>query len=443
MKRFTELLSGSTVMLFHAALTGWMFCLSKINTDFEAMSLNYLPLCAALLLAYYLDRLMLHRGVPVPLFAVAQMVFIGLSAWLFTKCIYILPFKAGTVVMNCIIYCLGFLVACYCAWMPTNENGVLMRFDALAVMLIILLVLDHVLSLPAAGGATAMCGVCMLLTLTSSVSMRSGRLSGRGSAVQGDPAVGKILLAVVLAVMAGLAALLAAFASSGMKSFFGFIISTGKKCINALFAALVWLYGLLERFMLWLSQFASDEPMGPIENPQMGGAVDPDISGGELATIPSWIYPVLIAIACAIIIFFIFRLRHVRVGRVHYVSTGVRIQKRRSGWKKAMLELLNRLKSAVLFRWRCLRWRKTAPALLVRCERRVEKEYSRQAGESGESFLRRLSGCDYAPELSAALKSLADCVERSFYSPKPVAVPADVYKTIRRGKFKTEKTDAS
>ena len=443
MKRFTELLSGSSVMLFHAALTGWMFCLSKINTDFEAMSLNYLPLCAALLLAYYLDRLMLHRGVPVPVFAVAQIVFVGLSAWMFTKCIYILPFKTGTVVMNCIIYCMGFLIACYVAWMPTNENGVLMRFDALAVMLIILLVLDHVLVLPAAGGATAMCGVCMALMLASGISMRSGRLSGRGSAVQGDPAVGKILLGVVLAVMAGLAALLVMFATSGMKSFFGFIISTGKKCLNALFSALVWLYGLLERFMLWLSQFASDEPMGPIENPQMGGAVEPDISGGELTTIPPWIYPVLIAIVCAVIIFFIFRLRHVRVGRVHYVSASVRIQKRQSGWKKALLELLRRFKSALVFRWRCLRRRKSAPALLVWCEGRVEKEYCRRPGESGESFLRRLSGLPYAQELSEALGKLADCVERSFYSPKPIAVPADVYKTIRHGKFKIEKTDAN
>ena len=70
MKRFTELFSGSSVMLFHVALTGWMFCLAKINNDFQEMSLNYLPLCAALLLAYYLDRLMLHKGAPVPLFAV-------------------------------------------------------------------------------------------------------------------------------------------------------------------------------------------------------------------------------------------------------------------------------------------------------------------------------------------------------------------------------------
>ena len=189
MKRFTELLSGSSVMLFHAALTGWIFCLSKINTDFEAMSLNYLPLCAALLLAYYLDRLMLHMGVPVPVFAVAQIVFVGLSAWMFTKCIYILPFKTGAVVMNCIIYCMGFLIACYVAWMPTNENGVLMRFDALAVMLIILLVLDHVLVLPAAGGATAMCGVCMALMLASGISMRSGRLSLNRARMPSIPAI--------------------------------------------------------------------------------------------------------------------------------------------------------------------------------------------------------------------------------------------------------------
>ncbi len=442
MKRFTEILSGSAVMLFHVSLTGWLFCLSKINVEFEAMSLNYLPLCAVLLGAYYLDRLMLRRGLPVPVFALAQIALVALGAYVFVSSAYLQPFKTGTVVMNCIVFCLGFVVADFVAWMPTNEGGVLLRFDGLAVMIIILLALDHILSLPAAGGAIAMCAVSLFAALLSSVSMRSGRLAGRGGAVQGDPAVGKIMLGIVLGLMAALAGLLVMFATSGMKSFFGFMLEVGRRCLNAIVAALLWLYGMLERFMLWLSQFASDTPMEAVGAQQAGPAVEPDLSGGELSAVPGWLYPALIALAAAAVIFVIFRLRHVRVGKLRLHTPGVKIQTRSSGLRAAIAEMLQRLKAAISFRWRCLRWRKTAPGLLVWCERCVEKDARRLPGESGESFLRRLSRLGYAPELSKALESLAQLVERSFYSPAPMPVPADVYKTLKRGKFKTEKTDA-
>ena len=443
MKRFTELLSGSAVMLFHAALTGWLFCLAKINSDFQVMSLNYLPLCAALLAAYFLDRLMLHRSVPVPVFIVAQLLFIGLGAWLYTQCVVLQPYKTGSVVMNCIIYCLGFLVADYVAWMPTNENGVLMRFDALAVMLVILLALDKLLALPAAGGAIAMCAVCLLLMLLSSVSMRSGRLAGRGSAVQGDPALGRVVLGAVLGLLAVLAGLVVAYAAGGVKSISEFLLNVINTCISAVKTALLWLYALFERFMLWLTSFMDPGPMGAVGMAPMGGGPEPEIEAGELGAIPFWIYPALIALAAAVLIFVIFRLRRLKVGRVHFASAPVRVEKRSSGLKKALLELFARLKAAVLFRWRCLKNRKTAPALLVWCEGRVDKSLRRRADESGESFLLRLSRCGYGPELSKALESLANCVERSFYSPAPIPVPAEVYKTLKRGKFKMEKTDAN
>lgn len=443
MKKFTEILSGSAVMLFHVALTGWLFCLSKVNVEFEAMSLNYLALCAVLLPAYYLDLFMLRRGLPVPVFALAQIAFAAIGAWVFVQSAYLQPFKTGTVVMSCIIFCLGFVVADFVAWIPTNESGVLLRFDALTAMIIILLALDHILSLPAAGGAIAMCAVSLFAMLLSGVSMRSGRLAGRGTAVQGDPAVGKILLGVVLGLMALLAGLLVMFATSGMKSFFGFALELGRKCLRAVGAALLWLYGLLERFMLWLSQFASNEPMGAVNAPQSGPVIEPDLSGGELSAVPDWLYPALIALAAAAVVFAIFRLRHVRVGKQRFHTGVVRVQTRSSGLKAALGELLLRLKNLVLFRWRCLRFRKTAPGLLLWCEGRVEKSLRRLPGESGESFLRRLSRLGYSPELSAALESLAELVERSFYSPVPVTVPAEVCKSLRRGKFKTEKTDVN
>ena len=441
MKRFTEILSGSAVMLFHVALTAWLFCLSRLNSEFAEMSLNCLPLCAVLLLGYYLDMLMMRKGAPVPVFAAAQIAFVALAVWVFTQSVHLEPYKSGTVIMNCIIYCLGFLVADFVAWMPTNESGVLLRFDALAVMLIILLVLDELLILPAADTAMLMCAVCLVLMLLSAISMRSGRLAGRGRAVTGDPVVGRIALVVVFVLLAVLAVLVVMYATSGMKSFSEFCLMVINAVVAAVKAVLLWLYGLLEAFMLWLSQFAADVEMEAV-GLEMSGTAAPEISGGEVGEMPGWIYPVLIVLAAAALVFIVYRLRHVRLGRVHFSVGNVQVQKRQSGLKKALLDALRRGLGALSFGWNCLRWRKTAPGLLAWVERRVEPAQRRRDGESGEAFLRRLSSCGFGCELSSALLTLADSVERSFYSPVPAAVPAPVYKTLRRGKFKTEKTGA-
>lgn len=442
MKRFTEILSGSAAMLFQVALAGWMFCLSEINLDFNVMSLNYLWLSTALLLAYFINRLLLRRGLPVPVFVALQIVFIAAGAVLFTKSIYIEPYYTRTLVFNCIFYCIGYIVAAFIAWSPTNETGLLLRFDGLAVMLIIVLVLDELLFMPAADGSALMCAVALAVTLLAAISMKAGSLRGRGSAVQGNPALGRIMMAVVFIVMALLAALVVLYATSGMKSFTEFALEVINTCAEAVKAALLWIYRQIEGFMLWLSQFFDPGEMEAIGAEQQGGLAPPDAAEEEVGPVPSWLYYVLAGLGAALLGYIVFRLRHVRVGKLHIRRAVVLTELRReSGLKKALAELWAKLISALRFKWNCLSRRRTAPGLLVWCERKVDASLRRKADESGESFLRR-AGQSYGDELGKALDELALLVERSFYSPRPAAVPAELYKTIKRGKFKIEKPDS-
>ncbi len=439
MKRFTEILSGSAAVLFQVALTGWMFALSEINFDFETMRLNYILLSAVMLGAYYLNIVIMRRGLPVPLFVLIELAFVAAGIFAFVRSVYLVPYELRTVILNCIIFCLGFAVTAFLSWSPTNQNGILLRFDALAVMIVIMLVLDHVLVIPGARGALNMCYVTLVLTVLSAVSLKSGSLAGRGGAVEGNPALGRIMLFVVAGVIALLALLVVIYAASGVKSFSEFLLSAINLCIDAVKTALIYLYGLLERFVRWLSQFAKDTPMESVGMPGVGSVVTEPTEDVDIS-IPVWIYYVLAAIAAAVLAFILFRMRKVRTVKVASRAVVVTKLRRESGLAKALRELWQKLKAALRFRWNCLRYRRSAAGLLVWCEKKAPEPLARRTDESGERFLLRL-GMSLGGEAANTLSELAGLVERSFYSPSSVKAPAGLYKAVKKTKFKLERTN--
>lgn len=433
MKRFTEYLSGSAAVLFQVALTGWMFALSRINFNFVFMELNYVLISAVMLGAYYINSIVMRRGMKVPLFVTLQLLLLAAGIFAFVKSIAIEPYELRTVIINCIIYCLGFAVAAYLSWMPTNHNGVLLRFDALAIMIVVMLTLDHVIGMPGAKGCLNMCYVSMALTLLSAVSIKSGALLGRGSAVEGNGAFGKILLGVVAAIAAGIALLVIVFAAGEVKSFSEFLLNILSTCLNALKTAFLWFFGLLERFFLWLSQFMDDSPMEAVGAMPMGGGVGDGMEEVDV-TLPGWLWVIPAAIALGVIVFIAMKLRKHSAVRIQTLSRPVVKARRESGLADALRALWAKLKTELLFRWNCLSKPNSAPALLVYWEKKAPGELKREAGESGEAFLLRLSALLDEGERES-LMSLAGYVERSFYSPTPESVPRKLAKEIRKLKL--------
>ncbi len=438
MKRFTELLSGSAAVLFQVALTGWMFALSEINFDFVTMELNYVLISAVMLCAYYLNMVMMRRGVPVPLFALAELLLVAVGIFAFVRAVRIEPYELRTVIVNCIIYCLGFAVAAFLSWNPTNQNGILMRFDALAIMIVVMLVLDHVLVMPGARGCLNMCYVCLVLTILSAVSIKSGALAGRGSAVEGNGALGRVLLFILAGIMGLLGLLVIIYAASGVKSFSQFLLNIIKVCINAVKTVIVYLYSLLERLVQWLSQFAKDEPMEPLGIQQFAGNVETEAMEEVAVSIPVWIYYVIAAIAAAAVIYMIFRLRKLRTVKIQSHAVVITKVRRESGLMKALRELWEKLKTELRFRWNCLRYRRSPAGLLVWCEKKSPEDLRRHTDESGEKYLLRL-GCSLGGEAEKVLLELAELVERSFYSRETTLVPPGLYKAVKKTKFKLNK----
>lgn len=438
MKRFTEILSGSAAVLFQVALTGWMFALSKINFDFVSMELNYVILSAVLLCAYYLNLIIMRRSMPVPLFIIIEIAMVAVGVFTFVRCIETDPYELRTVIINCIVYCLGFFVAAFISWSPTNQNGVLLRFDALAIMTLVLLVLDHFIGMPAARGCLNMCYVSLVLTLISAISIKSGALLGRGRAVEGNGALGRILLFILVGIMGLIAFLAIIYASSGVKSFSEFLLNVIKTCLNALKTAFLYLYGLLERFVLWLSQFAKDVEMEAVgaqpgvRNPNYEEVQQLDIS------VPGWIYAVLIGIAVAALLYLLLRLRKLKTVKISSRKAVLTKVRRQSGLAEALRELWKKLSEAMLFRWNCLRHRKSPAGLLAWCEKKSPEEIRRQSGESGEAYLLRI-GRFLGAESETNFARLATLVEQSFYSNSYSEVPPELYKALKKTKFRIKK----
>lgn len=434
MRRFTEYLSGAAVVLFQVALTGWMFVLSEVNFDFSHMKLNYIQLSALMLAAYALNLIMLRRGVSVPVYAAVQVFVVAGGVFVFIRAAEMEPFVLRTLVINCIVYCIGFVVTAMVAWVPTDQNGMVRRFDILAAMIALMLVLDHLLGFPGADGAVGMCCFSLLLTLLASVSLKSGALAGRGSAVHGNPVFGRILLFAVFGLIALIALLVLLYAASGIGSFSEFLIGILTACFEGIKAAFRMIVRLLDRLAQWLSQFSDDTSMEPLEMEGMGSLTLPPMEETEIV-MPVWIYYLLAAAVFAVIAFVVFRLRKLRAAKIRPRVAVIVEARRESGLKAALRDFWKMLYGEMRFRFQCLRYRRSSAGLLVWCEKRAPEELRRSDNESGECFLRRL-GKALGEGAEQTLAELACFVERSFYSPIPVEIPSELYKRVKRIEFK-------
>jgi len=430
MKRSTELLAGAAVTLFFVGLSGWIFCLSKVNTAFTVMHLAYVRLALAALAAFVINDLLMRRGAPLPLYLTVQLLLVIGAAVLFTHSVTLEPYRARTVILNCIIYCIAFPATGYAAYEAPKQSTLLIFFDVSAGGIAILLLLDRYLTLPAARETLLLCAAVLLVTLLALISQRAGRFHGNRENVRGSGIGGKLLLAVLFAAVIGLTAAVAAVASVGIRRVAGWIAAALDWLWNGIVFVLRLLYRGLEALMNWLSQFAKPMPAEAIPGSEMGGSADATMEQIEVA-FPPWVLWTLIALGAVIFVWLLFQLRRQRFHRSVRAVKKPMAARRENGAGDAVRALLRRILTALRFRADCIFRRNTPAGLLLRCQRKAKKICPRRTGESGEEFLLRLADRTGA----APLRELASLVERTFYAPGLVTVPRELQRSIRSIKF--------
>ncbi|MCD8192402.1 MAG: hypothetical protein LUD55_06395 [Oscillospiraceae bacterium] len=435
MKLSTRIVSGIASGLFLTAVLGWLVCLSHINNHAEVLALNYPLLAAVIAAAFLLDLLMVEKNIPAPLYITAQLVFGAAAVWSFTAAFTMIePYKLGTVIIFSAFWCVFVISMAFVASMPSTRSAMTGRFDILALMLVVLFVLDKLVTLSNAVQAELMCGAALAVCVMALVSDSVGRVGVRGSA-KGAGAAGRLMLAAAAAVIAALAAGVYFLASGRVHSLTELIKSAALACWGGIKAAAAWLWQMFDRFMTWLVSFVD-----PMEMEAVGGSTETasdvavDMSGMDVS-VPWYFYAVLIAVAVALIIFIIWKLRGLRVGRAAKPRRRAASAKRDSLFASTLSSLLDNWRAALRYRVNCVRLRRTAPGLLALCERRAPAQAKRRSGESGERFLTRLAASRPDDTSRAALTELAELVERAFYAPAPAAVPAELYKAVRAIRF--------
>jgi len=431
MKRSTELICGAAIVLFLVSAAGWMLCLSKLNTDFTAMHIQFVFLALYALAAYGVNCLLMRRGVALQLYAAAQLVMIAGAVFVFIKSVSLEPFVLRTMLINCIMFSLVIPISGFVAYEAPKPSSLQLIFDVGASLTVIMLLLANFIDLPAAG-PTAVLGIAaLLLTLLALISERAGRFHAGQESVKGSGISGKLLIGVIFAAVVGLTAVIAAVASVGIRKFSAALVAALSWTWHLIVSILKWTYHVIEAFLLWLSQFFRPEAVEVLPDAAMAPTQNVEIEQME-TVLPPWVTWAGIAIGVVLLALLFWKLRKHKFSRVQKVIIRKPTMARReNNASAAFRDLLRRLSAAMRFRMHCILKRNTAPGLLVWCERRAPKAEARKIGESGEAFLRRLAelpGC-------AVLLELAKLVETSFYAPQSPNVPRELCRAIRKIKF--------
>ena len=434
MKRWTELISGSAAVIGGIALTAWIFCMGGIDFQFNEMHLNLVYLTLFSLAVYYMDCFLCSRGLSLGIYAFIQLIFAGAGVALFLFCARLDPAKASTVGISAAVYAANILAAAYIAALPVGRGSLTIRFDCLVLMLAILLLLDNYKSFLMTHTAAAACLIAAAATLAALAAQRAEREETKNTAV-GNKRAGRIALAAATAAVAAAAALVLAAASGGMSWAAQKGLQFIKWCAAAVKNAAKFIMGVLERILRWLAQFINTDAAQP------GIAVsDQDAPGmgfeGAESALPPYMLYIFLGVVVLLLAFVLFKLRREKIVRTRRVRVYRGRERRTSHMGAAIMGVLKAIVDRIKYYVNCIRYRRTAPGLLVWCEHRAKGEWRRYPGESGENFLRRLSENSQLNDAQReAVRELGAAVEEAFYSGRPVTLRSELYKRVKECSF--------
>jgi len=430
MKLKTELLSGSAAMVSHAAIVGWLFCLSKVNDDYSDMGLSLVPVCAFLLFAYLANCAILRWGTAFPVFAAANVIMCAFGAVLFVQCAFLEQGRIFPIVQGAILYVIFILVSAYIAYEPTNRNGLIIRFDIIALLSLVAVFIDHFKPLILLRETLVLCVFSMGFIVFALVAISA---QGRGSAAARASALaGRFMVFGAASAVFILTAAVMGFTREGFSSLSQWCFVAIVKILQGLSHALDFLYSQFDRFLSWLSQFISSAPVEDFgELPTLAEGADFVMDAQVPGAVPLGFYIALADFFAVVVAFIIFRFRKARIFVTGRVVRRFAEAHRESFFWKALLNAAARALGRIVFEINYIRHRKTAAGLLVFCERKAKGAAGRRKGESSRAFLTRLSEGRERENAKASLLRLADLTERAFYSENHAVVSGEDYKAIR------------
>lgn len=433
MKSRTEFLGGCAMLLSYTAFICWLFAMTILENNCSFLRFPSLIFALFYLGVYALDVFLVRRDVNLALFVGLQLLLAVCSVMLLINFGVIEPFHKGTVIFMSIFTVCGVLACAYTAGDPVQPKNLIFYFDSMVVLMILMLLFNHATVLFTVTSTLLMCFSAMVLSMLALISTR---VVQEKQAVENrtNHSHGRILIVFAVLLILAFTALLVIFASSGAHSLSQAAYSGLKWLLEALTSAVRMLMEKLEAFLLWLIKFLPDFSYDSAEE---GLAMETEggTTSGLQIPLPRYFLYLGAGVLMILLIRFLLSMVRERSGRdteAAIISTAAK----RSGTLFSGLRLLLRDIGAWLrFHADCIRYRNTAPGLLLWCEKHVPKTKHRKTGESGPAFLLRLSQGELNETQQNALIQLSHLTEQSFYSPTPIVVPDEICKTVKSCRF--------
>ena len=435
MKRPVEILCGISTVVFLSSFTVWIFCFSKINNDYVRMEISWPILCAAAVVFYLIDYLMIAKRAPVVLYLLLQPVMVAIGVWLCITGITLEPFHAKTVVITCVIFSFVILSAAYIAYFHVHKTGVLIRFDLSAFMVILLLILEKWLVFPARLPALILCILSLGLSLLSIIFLHFDRYGKNPGHVSGSRRPGKTLFILCILAVLLCTVLIVLFCTGAMEHAASGIIFVFKHAWLGLLAGIKWFYHLVYRFFMTLFSGHQVQNLPDSDYADSGFSMNLEEEALKEMPVPVWFYIILGVIVAAVFVLIVLRLRRIRFRNRRMSSESSEIvTTRESHLRSAFAELFQTICQKIRFLINRIRYRRTVPGMVMWCERHASKDQKRKTMESAPAFLRRLAESSSSEESREELLSFADLTEQYFYAPSDSSLenlPAARIKRIR------------
>ena len=427
MKRSAYIISETASALFLAAVWSWFFYFCVFIAMPGSAKLSWFWPVLLFAAVYAIDRFLSRRGIKVLLYIALQIVLAAAGAAVLELAVSLPEGSAGLRAYMAVFFTITVVICAKTCVNDPSQASLMHRFDIALILAAVMLLLDHFMPQSVMPSCLAVILISLFVTILALTAVRTEKNAAVGSGA------GRVLPFVLLAVIALVAAGVALFLSGGAGTITAAVIAAVSWFFGRIGKGLGFLWSQWVRFCAWLATLFPDREGGGeiIIDPDKPVDINP---AGETTRTSIIVLIVLTAmLAAGLLALIIWSLRNVRLkkraARVLRETDAVR-----SGDGEYFSIALRKLFEKLRYSLDCLRYRNTPAGLLAWCERKAKRKDKKLAAESGSSFLLRLAE-GRADEEEQALKTLAELVERSFYSRNKANADSALCRAVRRCRF--------
>ena len=427
MKKSAYILSELASALFLAAVWSWFFFFCVLIADTQNVRLSGIWPVIAFAVVYAVDRFINRRGMNMLLYVAIQIVLAAAGSAVLELAVSVPKGNLGLRAYMAVFFTITVIICAKTSAGEPSQASLMHRFDIALILGAVMLLMDHFIPQSVLSSCLAVILASLFVTILALTALRTEKNAATGSRS------GRVLPFVLLVVITVVAAGIAVFLSGGAGTMTAAVIAAVSWFFGLIGKGISFLWTQWVRFCAWLASLFPEREGGGSEIIEPDKPIDIKPAGEPSRASIAVLYVLTAILIIGLLTLIVLRLMRMRLkkrtGRVLREKDAVRAGGGEA-FRAAAAELISKLR----YRLDCLRYRNTPAGLLAWCERKAKRRDKKLGSESGSSFILRLAE-GRADEEKQALMTLAELVEKSFYSREKANADAALCRAVRRCKF--------